>query len=297
MASNILAAVRQIKSNVADHLEAAAIERLCEELQYVWRQRLLGPVMTLHAFLLQVLHGNTACDKVPHLMNASFTGDAYIQARARLPLEPFQRLLALLGESLAECRDEAARWCGHRVWLLDGSGCSMPDTPALQRAFGQPGGQRKGCGFPVAHLLTLFHASSGLLQKVLVAPLRTHDLKHAWQMHPGTRAGRRTAGRPRLLLLRPFGPAIYVRIARCAADSSARDRELPQGADACAAQSALPEAERRERTAAFGLDQVAGTLRSGRRVVQAESPADLARCRSLCRAARVHPGPRTALPD
>jgi hypothetical protein len=184
MASNILAAVRQIKSNVAEHLEAAAIEALCRELKHVWRDRLLGPVVTVHAFLLQVLHGNTACDEVPHLMHASFTGEAYIQARIRLPLELFQRLLTTVGESLAECHDEAARWCGHRVWLLDGSGCSMPDTPALQHAFGQPGGQRTGCGFPVAHLLTLFHAGTGLLQKVLVAPLRTHDLKHAWQMHP-----------------------------------------------------------------------------------------------------------------
>jgi hypothetical protein len=189
MASNILAAVQQIKANVAEHLQAAVIETICRELKHVWRDRLLGPVVTVHAFLLQVLHGNTACDHVPHLMSGSFTGDAYIQARARLPLELFQRLLALIGESLAECRDEAERWCGHRVWLLDGSGCSMPDTPALQKEFGQPGGQRKGCGFPVAHLLTLFHAGTGLLQKVLVAPLRTHDLKYATQMHPELAAG------------------------------------------------------------------------------------------------------------
>ncbi len=183
MASNILAAVRQIKANVAAHLEAAAIERLCHELKHVWRERLLGPVATVHAFLLQVLHGNTACDHVPHLMHASFTGEAYGQARARLPLELFQRLLTLMSESLAECHEEAVRWCGHRVWLLDGSGCSMPDTPELQAAFGQPGGQRKGGGLPVAHLLTLFHAGTGLLQQVLLAPLRTHDLKQAWQMH------------------------------------------------------------------------------------------------------------------
>jgi hypothetical protein len=189
MASSILAAVRQIKANVAEHLEAAAIEALCRELGHVWRQRLLGPVMTVHAFLLQVLHGNTACEHVAHLIGESFTGDAYIQARIRLPLELFQRLLTLVGQSLRECHDEAARWCGHRVWLLDGSSCSMPDTPALQATFGQPGGQRKGCGFPVAHLLTLFHAGTGLLQKVLVAPLRTHDLKHAWQMHPELAAG------------------------------------------------------------------------------------------------------------
>jgi hypothetical protein len=117
-------------------------------------------------------------------MQASFSGDAYIQARARLPLELYRRLLALVSESLTECREEAARWCGHRIWLLDGSGCSMPDTPALQAAFGQPGAQRKGCGFPVAHLLTLFHAGTGLLQQVLVAPLRTHDMSQASQMHP-----------------------------------------------------------------------------------------------------------------
>jgi hypothetical protein len=91
--------------------------------------------------------------------------------------------------SLASCRDEAQRWCGHRVWLLDGSSCSMPDTPELQEAFGQPGAQKPGCGFPVAHLLTLFHAGTGMLQKVLTAPLRTHDLAQAWQMHPELAAG------------------------------------------------------------------------------------------------------------
>lgn len=184
MASSILAAVRQIKANVAELLEGPAIEAICRELKHDWWQRLLGPVMTVHAFLLQVLHGNTACDEVPHLIHGSFTGEAYIQARARLPLELFQRLLTLVAQSLAECRDQAERWCGHRVWLVDGSSCSMPDTPPLQRAFGQPGAQAKGCGFPVAHLLTLFHAGTGLLQQVIVAPLRTHDLKHAWQMHP-----------------------------------------------------------------------------------------------------------------
>jgi hypothetical protein len=36
----------------------------------------------------------------------------------------------------------------------------------------------------VAHLLTLFHATTGMLQKVIVSPLRTHDLRHASQMHP-----------------------------------------------------------------------------------------------------------------
>ncbi len=65
----------------------------------------------------------------------------------------------------------------------------MPDTPDLQAAFGQPGGQRPGCGFPVAHVLALFEARSGYLLKTVVAPLRTHDLAHAAALHPEMRAG------------------------------------------------------------------------------------------------------------
>jgi hypothetical protein len=68
------------------------------------------------------------------------------------------------------------RWRGHRTFLLDGSSFSMPDTPALQARFGQPGNQAKGCGFPVAHLLAFFHAGTGLLLEVVAAPLRSHDM-------------------------------------------------------------------------------------------------------------------------
>lgn len=144
MVGSILRAVDQIKTDVARHLEASLIRRLCRELNHVWRERLLDPVTTVHAFLLQVLYGNTACDHVPHLVGKRFSGEAYCQARARLPLTLFERLLDGVCASLADCRDAAARWCGHRVWLVDGSSCSMPDTPELQAAFGQPGGQRPG---------------------------------------------------------------------------------------------------------------------------------------------------------
>jgi hypothetical protein len=60
----------------------------------------------------------------------------------------------------------------------------MPDTPALQAAFGQSTEQRPGCGFPVAHLLGLFHAGTGLLLKLVVAPLLTHDLAQVQKVHP-----------------------------------------------------------------------------------------------------------------
>jgi Transposase DDE domain len=65
----------------------------------------------------------------------------------------------------------------------------MPDTPALQAHFGQPGNQKKGCGFPVAHILALFHAGTGLLLEVAAAPLRSHDLSGILGILPLLAAG------------------------------------------------------------------------------------------------------------
>lgn len=180
----ILRAIARIKSDVAAQLQATVIEGLCRELGHSWRDRLLTPVVTIHAFLLQVLHGNTACDHVPHLVNGKFTGAAYCLARGRLPLALFERLIDAVTRSLSDCIDQAENWCGHRTWLIDGSSCSMPDTPELQQAFGQSGAQKPGCGFPTAHLLALFHGATGILQKVLLAPLRTHDMAGVSRLHP-----------------------------------------------------------------------------------------------------------------
>ena len=42
---------------------------------------------------------------------------------------------------------------------------STPDAPDLTRAFGYAVSQRRGCGgFPVAEVIALFHAGTGLLQ-------------------------------------------------------------------------------------------------------------------------------------
>ena len=140
-------------------------------------------------FLRQVLEGNTACDHVPHLAGLAVTGEAYCKARSRLPVALFQQLMQKVCDAVATACDAASRWHGHRLWHMDGSGCSMPDTPELQAAFGQPGGQAPGCGFPVAHLMTLFHATTGCLLRIVTAPLRTHDMSQAQHVHDALRAG------------------------------------------------------------------------------------------------------------
>jgi hypothetical protein len=166
-------------------LQPEAILTVCREIGYTtWRDRVLTPVTTIQLFLLQILHGNTACTHLPHLSGLRFSAAAYCQARARLPLHLFTRLLERFGSAGLRSAVDEGRWHGHRTFLVDGSGCAIPDTPALQAAFGQSTEQRPGCGFPVAHLLGLFHAGTGVLLKRLVAPLLTHDLAQVRAVHP-----------------------------------------------------------------------------------------------------------------
>jgi hypothetical protein len=187
MFAHVHAALRRVQRDIAQLLEPAHIEAICKEAGYHFRQRILDPVTTIHLFLIQILNGNFAIARLKDFTDRAFSEAAYCKARARLPLQVLQTLLRRVGDAWQPTMDVQGRWHGHRTFHTDGSAFSMPDTPELQKHFGQPGGQKPGCGFPVAHLLTLFHAGSGFLLQVLAAPLRTHDMKQAAQLHPELR--------------------------------------------------------------------------------------------------------------
>ena len=139
MARSILAAVQQIKSDLTQFLSADFIGSVCEAVDYSWRKRILDPVTTVHLFVLQILHGNTACSQVPRLGDVDCTGEAYCQARQRLPLAVLRYLVRALTQHLeADPLLDEGRWHGHRTFLVNGSSVSMPDTPELQAAYGQP---------------------------------------------------------------------------------------------------------------------------------------------------------------
>jgi hypothetical protein len=190
MVPNVTAILQRFTTEWAALLQPEAILAACGEAGYfAWRDRVLTPVTTIQLFLLQILHGNTACSHLPHLSGLRFSAAAYCHARAKLPLCLFALLLERFGSTVQRSALDDGRWHGHRTFVVDGSGCSMPDTPALQDTFGQPTGQRPGCGFPVVRLLGLFHAGTGLLLKLVTAPLLTHDLAQVQAVHPSLQAG------------------------------------------------------------------------------------------------------------
>lgn len=182
-------ALRSVRQDVANHLSAEDIENACRQAGHTWRNRVLGPMAVIHWFLFQILLRNTSAQHISLHSGRSFTDSAYCQARSSLPLAVLRNLLVHISLSACEGARQDGFWHGHRTILIDGASVSMPDTPELQSYFGQPGGQKAGCGFPVAKLLAMFHAGTGLLTEIGVAPLRTHDLSRVGTVHPMLRAG------------------------------------------------------------------------------------------------------------
>ena len=184
MINRISAALRRIQSDLAQVLDSEQITEVCSEVGYRFRKRILDPTTTIHLFVTQIVNGNFAVARLEEFTDKQFSEAAYCNARGRLPVQVLQTLLKRVGSALQPILNDAGRWRKHRTFHIDGSAFSMPDTEELLTAFGQPGRQRAGCGFPVAHLLTLFHAGTGFLMKILAAPLRTHDMKEAALLHP-----------------------------------------------------------------------------------------------------------------
>ena len=181
--------LKRLRQDPAHHLEPESIHTVCRSVGHSWRKSLLNPVAVIHWFVIQILHGNSSLRHVSLLADRAFTDAAYCLARARLPLAVFRGVLRGLVKALVpQTRSEGA-WRGHRTWLIDGSSFSMPDTPELQAEFGQPDAQAKGCGFPVAKILALFHAGTGLLIEIAAAPYRTHEMSRLGEVHPAFEPG------------------------------------------------------------------------------------------------------------
>jgi len=80
MHQRIVSIIAQIRQDVATHLSSVVILETCKAVGHVWRECVLDPVTTVHVFILQVLHGNTALTHVSLLAGRAFTASAFCQA-------------------------------------------------------------------------------------------------------------------------------------------------------------------------------------------------------------------------
>jgi hypothetical protein len=152
-----------------------------------WHHRVLTSVTTLPLFLWQMLHGHTACRQQPHLSGWRCSAAADDHARVRLLWRVFDLRFKRVGTAVPSSALDDGRWQSHRSFLVENSGCLMPDTLPLQYPFGQSTEPRPG-----------WRHSRGTLPAVVAWGYRntsmsvcsSHTLVQAG-MHAGQRVGAR----------------------------------------------------------------------------------------------------------
>ena len=89
MALSIPQILRQFKTDVSSAVSAQVICEICGYLPFTWRERVLDPVTTVHVFLLQILHGNTACTALSRLAGVPFTAGQPLAPEFLKPIQSF----------------------------------------------------------------------------------------------------------------------------------------------------------------------------------------------------------------
>src|SRR5688500_9244116 len=85
-------AVSRIKGDLDGLLGKGVVEAACRACGHSWRERVLGPVTTVHLLILQLLEA-TALAGLRHVSGVHASASALCQAKARLPLAVLRELL------------------------------------------------------------------------------------------------------------------------------------------------------------------------------------------------------------
>ena len=152
----------------ADVLPADRVEGALRAESVGWRHKVFTPLVTLWAFLAQVVSPDRCCRAAVARVaawlvdcgrSARATTGGYCKARARLSEGVPRRLTRDVGRCLHRHGD--GLWRGRRVKVADGTTLSMPDTAANQRAYPQPDAQKPGLGFPIVRAVVVFCLATG----------------------------------------------------------------------------------------------------------------------------------------
>ncbi|MFW9259235.1 IS4 family transposase [Nostoc sp. CALU 546] len=179
-------------------LPEPVIRLAISELKIKYKKRLFDPLITLWAFLSQVLDTDKTCNNAVSKIIAHLAGEevevpstdtsAYCQARARLPEKLLEKLFNFSAQSLEQKVASEYLWCGRNVKVIDGSTVSrstvsMPDTVENQKEYPQPSSQKPGCGFPIAKIGVVFSLVTGAAVALCIDVLNTHDIKLARRLY------------------------------------------------------------------------------------------------------------------
>jgi hypothetical protein len=148
---------------IDDILPDRDIHTICRELGYAWRNRHLPPGCLVRSMVYRGLNPDRSIAAVVADLAALADGDAatnsaWCQARDRLPEAVLVEANCRLTRRMRRRYGAAHTYRGRPVFIVDGTGVSMPDTPELAEAFGYTRSKQYASRFPVARVTVIGQA-------------------------------------------------------------------------------------------------------------------------------------------
>jgi hypothetical protein len=138
---------------------------------HAYRNRVFCPLVTLWGWLSQCLSQDKSLNEAVSRILAhrvatglpacAATSSSYSEARSRFPATVMQRMGKEIGRKVHDNADGSWNWRGRQVFLADGTGFTMPDTPENQLAWPQSNRSPQGLGFPIMRAVALISLATG----------------------------------------------------------------------------------------------------------------------------------------
>ncbi len=138
---------------------------------HYYRSRVFCPLVVLWGWLSQCLSQDkslreTVSRILAHRVSTglpacSASSASYSEARTRFPELAMERMAKEIGHKVHGSADGSWNWRGREVFLVDGTGFSMPDTPENQLEYPQADQTRPGLGFPLMRAVGLISLATG----------------------------------------------------------------------------------------------------------------------------------------
>lgn len=195
VSGNIRPAVSLVKQGLCNSsglpfpelLEMDELDGLAQSSSSTFYDRLYTPLVTLLAFIAQVLDSDGSYRQAvsrlvaqlslqPNSPPLSQNTAAYCKVRLRLPLAFIWKVIGWVTQRVDAQIEADDLWLGrHNVRVVDGSSCQAPDTAANLEEFALPGNVKPGCGFPVLSFLGVFSLETGLFQTLRFGKKGGHE--------------------------------------------------------------------------------------------------------------------------
>jgi hypothetical protein len=176
-------AVNSIRKTLPDKVILDA----CHQSGYQYRRRLISPVLTVLHMIVAAIWPEESFAASWQLLWTSFAAifpaaaarspshGTVSNARKRLPLEVWEKIVAWLSQHGQACSEEHDKWRGHRLVAVDGTCASLQDTEELRAAFGVPRGYRGVHRYPLLRMVCIILAETMIAIDYRVGGYKTSE--------------------------------------------------------------------------------------------------------------------------